>query len=212
VPAPPPMTEARYPVTTVDLLRHGDCLGGAILRGRTDSPLSGEGWQQMRRALQPHAGWTRVVASPLQRCFDFATRFAREQDIPLEKRDDFRELDFGDWDGLTPSQIAARDPLLAENVYREPEAFCPPGGESLDTARQRIVAAWEPLIEAHAGGHLLLVVHGGTIRLLLEHLLQSPHLARYMAIPMACLTRLCLYHTPEGLYPQLLFHQPEPRA
>jgi alpha-ribazole phosphatase len=37
-----------HQVTTVDLLRHGECEGGHVYRGSLDLPLSETGWEQLR--------------------------------------------------------------------------------------------------------------------------------------------------------------------
>ena len=47
----------RFPdaeITTIDLLRHGEPVGGRMLRGATDHPLSETGWQQMTDAVMRH--------------------------------------------------------------------------------------------------------------------------------------------------------------
>jgi alpha-ribazole phosphatase len=201
---------ASYPVTTVDILRHGQCKGGEILRGTTNSSLSARGWQQMQTALKPHCGWQRVISSPLLRCRAFAEAFAREHHLPITTATDLRELDFGDWDGLNADDIERRNPTLAEAYYRNPEQITPPGGESLAAAHKRMTATLQHLLEDYQGEHLLLVVHGGTIRLLLSSLLSTPlNRSQIFAVPPGCLTRVTVCHTPEGHYPQLVFHQPE---
>ena len=62
-------------VTTVDVLRHGQCQGGQIFRGSTDVLLTDLGWQQMEQALENYQGWEAVVASPLRRCQLFAEQY-----------------------------------------------------------------------------------------------------------------------------------------
>ncbi|MHB1590203.1 MAG: histidine phosphatase family protein [Sulfuricella sp.] len=37
--------------TTIDLIRHGEPVGGRRYRGRTDDPLSEKGWNQMWTAV-----------------------------------------------------------------------------------------------------------------------------------------------------------------
>ncbi|MCK9504352.1 MAG: histidine phosphatase family protein [Porticoccaceae bacterium] len=205
------MTERRYPVTTVDLLRHGRCQGGDIFRGATDSPLTDEGWQQMSAALARHSGWQRVISSPKLRCRAFAGSFASEHKLPLQVVDDLREIDFGAWEGRTPGDIQQDDSDLLQAYYRNPNTVTPPGGESLDSACVRFSGVWNQLLARYRDEHLLMVAHGGTLRLLLANLLQAPMASsRFFAVPPASLIRLSVYHTPEGLFPQLIFHQPEP--
>ena len=44
-------------ITTLDLMRHGEPVGGRRYRGRTDDPLSEKGWNQMWTAVGDYRGW-----------------------------------------------------------------------------------------------------------------------------------------------------------
>ncbi|NHN37252.1 histidine phosphatase family protein [Pseudomaricurvus alcaniphilus] len=194
-------------VTTIDLLRHGACEGGAILRGRTDSPLAAEGHRQMQAALAPHGGWQAVVSSPLQRCHSFATDFARRNGLPLQLEQDWQEVNFGCWEGKTPAAIYAADPELADRYYRLPGSVTPSGAEPLAEARDRIMGAWRSLLRSHCGQHVLVVSHGGAIRLLLTALQNAPLSAsQFFQVPHASLTRLQVHGGADDAFMQLLFH------
>ncbi len=195
--------------TTIDLLRHGACTGGDIFRGVTDSPLGDNGWRQMAAALAPHRGWQWVVSSPLQRCRSFAEHFAAQRRLPLAIEPDLREIDFGIWEGRPIADVWQEQRETLEHYYRSPGTAAPPGGESAQAASQRLDAAWGRLLASHSGEHLLLVLHGGAIRLLLCQLLGAPLASsQRFAIPHGCLTRLVVHHLPDGDVPQLVFHQP----
>lgn len=194
--------------TTIDLLRHGACEGGEIFRGATDSVLTPEGWQQMAAALAPHSGWQRVVSSPLQRCAGFAERFASDRQLPFSLEADLREIHFGIWEGRQISAVWREDSATLEHYYRFPGAVTPAGGESASDARDRLARAWNSLLSRHRGEHLLLVLHGGAIRLLLCHLLGAPLTSsQHFSIPHGCLTRLRVYHLDDGDFPQIVLHQ-----
>lgn len=62
--------------TTVDLLRHGEPVGGRKYRGQTDDALSETGWAQMRAAVDGHRPWDVIVSSTLLRCIEFARELA----------------------------------------------------------------------------------------------------------------------------------------
>ncbi len=199
--------------TTVDLLRHGECEGGAIYRGATDSPLTPAGWRQMERALTEQAGWQRVITSPLQRCRRFAETLVEQHRLPLEVDGAWRELSFGAWEGRDTRTVWEEDPERVEAWYRNPGNIAPPGGESPAAASERLVAAWQQLLARHGGEHVLLVVHGGVIRLLLTHLLGAP-LASSMLwhVPPATLARVRVYHSDDGDFPQLMMLRPGEEA
>ena len=192
----------------VDLLRHGTCEGGDIFRGVTDSALTDAGWREMAKALAPHGGWQRVISSPLQRCRHFAAAFARERDLPFAVEPELREIHFGDWEGRDITAVWREEGAFLERYYRAPGDLAPPGGESPAAAGARLAEIWRGLLARHRGEHLLLVCHGGVIRLLLCHLLAAPLASSgFFHVPHGCLVRLRVHHMDDGDVPQLIFHQ-----
>lgn len=168
-------------MTFVGLLRHGEVTGGAVYRGRTDDPLSLIGWAQMRAATEGLCSWDLIVSSPLQRCAAFAGEFAQTHGAPLVEEERLVEIDFGEWEGRSAAQLMWESPAALADFWRDPLNHPPPGGESLGQFQERVVAAWEALCRNHAGKRLLLVTHGGVIRMLLSHLQARP-LDRMMEI------------------------------
>ena len=194
-------------VTTVDLLRHGECQGGEIFRGRTDSPLTDAGWQQMYRALNGSRHWQAVVSSPMQRCLAFAEQWAQRHAVKVSVESGFREIDFGEWDGQLTADVWQQQPELAGQYFAQPCRVTPPGGEPLSAAYERIASAWQQLLNTHCGQRILLVTHGGTIRLLLAQLMSMP-LDAVVRIEVPCGSRsqIRVYHQPDGDYPSLVSH------
>jgi alpha-ribazole phosphatase len=186
-------------VTTIHLLRHGACQGGEIYRGRTDVQLSSEGWQQMEQAISAAPDWQRIITSPLLRCREFGEHCAARFNIPLQIDTALQEMDFGGWEGRLVQEVWQENPELVARFYDDPAAVTPPGGESCAEAQSRIVVAWHALLQQCAGDRLLLVCHGGVIRLLLAHLLAMP-LAAVMRlyIPYASMAQVSVYHRDSG--------------
>lgn len=198
-------------VTTIDLLRHGECEGGEIYRGTTDVPLTDHGWQQMETSLHidvAHAEtpWDRIVSSPLQRCFLFAEAKAQELSIPVHSHEGFREMDFGDWEGRSIEEVHREDAEAVTRFYKDPATVAPPGGESMQMVQGRLLMAWQQVLNQHKGEHLLLVQHGGTIRILLAELLQMPLASvTRLEIHYASLSRVQIYETETDPFPKLVF-------
>lgn len=163
----------RY-TTVIDLMRHGEPEGGRMFRGTKDDPLSPTGWQQMRSVAAGFSPWQTVVSSPLRRCREFAAEVAGQLGLTLDVDPLFREIGFGDWEGLTAEQVEAGWPGALAEYWRMPEAYTPPGGEPLVRFDARIEAAWDGLLERHRGRHMLLVCHGGVIRACLRQVLGLP--------------------------------------
>lgn len=163
------------PDTRIDLLRHGQCEGGDVFRGSLDVSLTPEGWANMRARLAARPGppWHRIVSSPLKRCLDFARDTAEHLSLPLEIEPDLREMHFGDWEGRAYAHLWETDPQL-QRWGQDPERYTPPGGEPLADFARRVLEALERVAHNHAGEHLLIVTHGGVIRLLQTRALGLP--------------------------------------
>lgn len=192
-------------VTRIDLLRHGKCQGGEIYRGRTDVALHKEGWAQMHAAVTVPRRWQRVVSSPLKRCREFAAQCADKLQLPLQVEPGFKEMDFGEWEGQLLQDVWRADPDFVSSYYSDPGAVTPPGGEPAVAAQARAVQCWGRLVDEFAGEHILVVSHGGIIRLLVSHLLNLPlsSIAR-LHVPYASLTQVQVHHRDGGDFPVLM--------
>ena len=193
--------------TTIDLLRHGEPVGGSRYRGQIDDPLSDLGWTQMRSAVGDAHPWNAIVSSTLCRCSHFAQELAQRHALPLEMESRLMELGFGAWEGRTAAELLDTDADTLARFWRDPIKQTPPGGEKLCAFRTRVIDAWEDLLARYTGRHLLVVCHAGTIRLLLSHVLDMP-LERMFRIhvPNASISRIQIDHHAEGLLPRLMFH------
>ena len=194
-------------ITTIDLLRHGEPVGGRKYRGQTDDPLSEKGWQQMRAAVGEHKPWQHIVSSPLSRCLAFATKLAQERGIPLSVEARFMEVQFGVWEGQTAEQLRAGDPDVIERFKRDPINQRPAGAERLEGFQERVSAGWNNLLTEQPGKHVLVVCHAGVIRMALAHALNLPLSSTYrINVPSAGLTRIQIQGVGEKAQHQLLFH------
>lgn len=193
--------------TIVDLLRHGEPQGGPKYRGSLDDALSLKGWQQMRDAIQGHPPWNAIVSSPLRRCAAFATEQSHTLKIPITLEQGFQEMSFGRWEGQTSAEIMAQDPHQLTRFWQNPLENPPPDGESIHHFFQRVHRAWENLVDHHRGQTVLLVAHGGVIRMIVCLVLQVPlqHLSRVM-VAYASLSRITIDTVEDRPMPRLLFH------
>lgn len=192
----------------IDLLRHGEPEGGEMYRGTRDDPLSAKGWLQMRAAVASSESWDRVVTSPLRRCAEFAAEIAQERGIPIDSEEGFREVCFGDWEGRRPEEISASQPTALIDFWRNPVQCAPQGAESFTAFVQRIGAAWDELVVTTPSDNLLLVCHGGVIRAVLTHIMQSPVENMFrLHVPYAGRTQIKVYRTKDGiLVPSIVRH------
>jgi alpha-ribazole phosphatase len=152
---------------TLDLLRHGETTQGGGFRGSLDDALTDHGWGQMRTAAATAGPWDALVSSPLQRCADFARELAGQRQLPLLLEPDLRELHFGAWEGLSAAEIMALDAEALGRFWADPYGYCVPAGEPMADFESRVLAAVERLHQHYSGQRLLVITHGGVIRLLL---------------------------------------------
>lgn len=190
--------------TLIDLLRHGTPEGGRAYRGhRIDDPLSEQGWQQMRNAVEGHSPWSQIVSSPMERCLAFARELSTQQDIPLTVEPELREVGFGDWEGKTPDQLQRDDPQGYAAFYRDPVNCRPAGAEPLADFFQRVSRTYDALCARYSGEHVLVVAHAGVIRACITHALGAPAASLYrLQVDTASISRL--RHDTTGA--RLLFH------
>jgi broad specificity phosphatase PhoE len=172
------------------LVRHGETVGNSSIRyyGRTDVPLSDEGRAQMRAAAKALAetldiaSFSRIFSSGLSRAREGA-RIIAGAAARIEELEEFREVDFGDFEGLTATEIEARFP--SEFARWERDGLAPdyayPHGESRADFAARVERGVARLIEllnnrdlydnpALAGRPSLLVAHRGVIRAITRQL------------------------------------------
>lgn len=178
--------------TIVDLIRHGEPVGGRIIRGNgCDHPLNALGWQQMRVALDADVPWDQIVSSPMARCREFAVELATRRQLPLAVEPQLCEIGMGSWEGRRPVEIAATEPEAFAAFLRDPVANRPPGGERLEALRARIGVAYGRQVAAWPGRHLLMVCHAGVTRAVVGHLLDAAAAGWYrLRIDYAGVTRV----------------------
>lgn len=185
-----------YVTTYVDVVRHGQPAGGEVFRGRTDHPLTDVGQWQFEQRLQRHSlNYQTIISSPLQRCHASAEQFSQLHGLPLHVVTDWQEIDFGDWEDQLISKVMQSDSQHAQQMWQDPLNFCAPGGEPVSELRQRITTAWQQLLQQHEGQSILLVTHGGVMRVLAQQLLNlAPEAMSQLSIPYAGLMRFRIDH------------------
>ncbi len=160
--------------TTIILVRHGQTEWNRIerFRGRADVPLNATGHQQAEAVASRMSGLSNVAmiySSPLSRCLNTAAPIAAVTGAEIRPLAGIIDLDYGEWQGLTPAEVRERDPEILRAWQQAPHLVTTPGGESVDAARERAVSAMEEVVRAHSGQTVVLVSHEAICRLLVCH-------------------------------------------
>jgi probable phosphoglycerate mutase len=164
-------------VKKIYIVRHGaiDLPSVHSLVGQLDLPLSDKGKGQVEELarLFRNANIDRLVSSPLLRCRESAAiiggLIGRQPEIDIS----FREINLGEWEGLSREQIEARFPGEYEMRGRSIASYRPMGGESFNDLEARVWPAFLRLFDDQAE-RIVLVAHAGVNRVLLCRLLGMP--------------------------------------
>ncbi len=139
------------------LMRHGEPVATGLMLGRTDCAVTDAGIAACRDRARGLAV-SRILSSDLSRA-----RACAEAIGACEVDARWREIDFGEWDGLATGDI---DPAALARFWNDPDRHPPPGGERWSTLVARVGAA----IAATGPEPTLVVTHGGAMRAALSAL------------------------------------------
>jgi len=150
--------------TCVILVRHGQTEWNRVerFRGRADVPLNATGLAQAEATGRRVAAEWRPVAvysSPLLRAVRTAEAIARHFNLAVQTYSGLADIDYGQWQGLTPDEARQRWPEQVDNWYRHPDRAIIPGGENLAELRSRAMGAVNELVCRHPGETIVLVGH-----------------------------------------------------
>jgi broad specificity phosphatase PhoE len=158
------------------LIRHGETDWNATLRyqGHANVPLNEQGREQARKtgARLARSGATALYTSDILRAAETAEIIGSINGLKPQPMPNLREIDVGQWEGLTPEELYRRFPEHMAAFDRDPARTVRLGGESYAQLQQRSLVALNDIHAAHPGDELVLAVsHGGTIRALLCHII-----------------------------------------
>jgi probable phosphoglycerate mutase len=170
-------------MTKIILVRHGHVEGISPerFRGRADLALTAAGRRQAEAtARRIQATWTPVAVytSPLSRCRATGEAIGRPFGLSPQPIEGLIDIDYGNWQGLTPDEAKSRWPRALDTWYRAPHLAQIPAGETLQGLLSRTVAALREVIERHQTEEVVVVGHDSVNRVLLLHALDLP-LSRY---------------------------------
>ena len=158
------------------LIRHGEVQSNRDNKyiGSTDLPLNQNGLRQADRLAQYLAGCgiSSVYTSSLLRAVQTAESFASSLNLPIYTVDEFRELNYGEWEGIAEAKV----PILYPNEFNswraDPVNVKVPGGESIADLRDRAIPAFHRTSDSHPEESVAIVGHKTVNRVLLCHLLE----------------------------------------
>jgi len=159
-------------MTRMILVRHGETEWNRVehFRGHADVPLNETGLAQAKAmARRVAAEWRPVgiYSSPLARAVKTAEAVAWHFGLSVQVHLGLIDIDYGQWQGLTPDEARKRWPEVVEAWYNAPHTAHIPGGETLAALRARGLKTVNELSMLHRGQTIVLVGHTVINRIIL---------------------------------------------
>lgn len=165
--------------TEIILVRHGetDMNKNHLYFGHLDPSLNETGKKQLEaskyslRKIENIDEISEIFCSPLKRCTESLDILEISKNIKINYDDEFKELNFGIFEGKTYKEICENYPEEVKKMKAEWRTFKVEGSESLEELEKRVVAKLENIFLSRKGKKILVVAHAGVIKILLSHYL-----------------------------------------
>ena len=158
--------------TRLYLVRHGQVAAGHtdIYNGHNDVDLSPAGVTQCQ-FLATHLKDVKlagIYSSDLTRTRRGAEIISQDRGLMVKTVPEFREINFGIWEGLSFKEIMTKYPEELQQRFADLANFRIPEGESLKDLEARVAPKLAELLQQHAGEAFLVVAHAGINRVILS--------------------------------------------
>ncbi len=130
------------------------------IQGTLDIPLSEQGQaeaQQLGEQLRGQ-GISAVYSSCCKSALQTAETIAAALDVKLKKLDRMQNVDHGLWQGMLIDDVKRKQPKVFRQWQDSPEIICPPEGEMLSQAKERVEASLPKLIKKNKDTSIALVL------------------------------------------------------
>lgn len=185
--------------TSIWLVRHGQTVANRARRylGHSDSPLTTYGQRQHEAVVRRLRAlpFTHAIVSPTERTRALAAAITQDRpSIAIVEDARWREIDQGQWEGLTYREVLQRFPGDAQARWVNGINGKPTGGESLAEVATRVGEAWHELRSHYVGGRVIVTTHATPIQLVLCFCCQTPVAEHWRwRIDLGSLTALDIY-------------------
>jgi probable phosphoglycerate mutase len=143
------------------------------VQGTLDIPLCEDGRQEVEKMVEELRGKqiAALYASPCQSAEQTADAISTAFDVKTKTVDKLQNLDQGLWQGMLVSEVKTKQPKVYRQWQEQPETICPPQGETLVAAEQRVQAAMAKLLKKHRDDALVAIVAPEPLASVIRHAL-----------------------------------------
>jgi broad specificity phosphatase PhoE len=130
------------------------------IQGNLDVPLNEEGIAEVQRMIEDLRALNMevVYGGCCEPAMQTAQAIAGGLGIKFRKVDKMQNLNYGLWQGTPVEEVRLKHPKVYRQWQEQPELVCPPEGEMLSQAAQRVEQAVTRLLKRHKEGVIGLVV------------------------------------------------------
>jgi broad specificity phosphatase PhoE len=130
------------------------------VQGTLDVPLCEDGRQEVEKMVEELRDLpiTAIYASPCQAAAQTAEAIGTALDMKVKTLDKLQNLDQGLWQGMLVADVKAKQPKVYRQWQEQPENVCPPQGETLGAAKQRVQTSLAKLLKKQKPASLLAIV------------------------------------------------------
>lgn len=130
------------------------------IKGSLDLPMNDQGADQVSRLASALSDQplNAIYASPCQAASETAEAIARGRDVRVKTLQGLKNLDHGLWHGKLIEEVRRGQPKLYRRGREHPETVCPPGGEAVAAARERVDEVLAKLVRKHRDATIAIVV------------------------------------------------------
>jgi broad specificity phosphatase PhoE len=186
-------------VTTLLLVRHGetDWNRDGRWQGHSDTELNDVGRDQARRLAGQLDDVDVIYSSDLVRARETAEIVGARLGMPVRLDRRLRERSFGAWEGLTGAEIEARF-ADQHRLWQSGDGFGAEDAEPFDVFASRVQSFVQDVLDQHPGETLLVVAHGGSIRVIHAFASGLDYVRDHRLIPSVANCTLARYAARDG--------------
>jgi alpha-ribazole phosphatase/probable phosphoglycerate mutase len=189
------------------LVRHGQTDWNLTrhFQGQSDVPLNETGRQQATALVKrlSNQSFEAIYSSDLQRAVETVKICRSDWQSNLRQDPRLREVNFGDWEGLTYNEIKEKYPDSLATWERDVYSSSPLNGETLEDLAKRAQSFLDDLLQKHNDQTVLVVAHGGVLQVMVCLALKlSPKMYWQFYLSTASLSQISFY--PAGAILNLL--------
>lgn len=183
------------------ITRHAQTVWNAEKRmqGCHDSALTEKGIENAKKLGESlkYMDFDAIHCSPLRRAVDTANYIREYNNTELVLNDDFKEMNYGVWEGMTFDEINEKYPVEYDNFINKPHIFETMGGESYDSVINRVKNGLANIINNNEGKNILVVTHTAIVKAIILIAKDNP-LEKFWSPPYIGDTSLTILEVIDG--------------